>query len=90
MANHSATKKSIRKTIARTEVNKNIKSRVRTFLKNVDQSIIDGDQKIANENLRVAQSEMMKAVSKGVFKLQTASRKISRLNSKIKKLSEAK
>ena len=86
MANHSATKKSIRKTVTRTKNNKNIKSRVRTFIKKVEALIAEGNVEEANASLRVAQSEIMKAVSKGVFKLKTASRKVSRLNAKIKKL----
>lgn len=87
MANHTATKKSIRKTEARTATNRNIKTRVRTFLKKTEQLITDGSKDAANDSLRVAQSEMMKAVSKGVFKLNTASRKISRLSTRIKSLS---
>ena len=89
MANHSATKKSVRKTDKRTDVNRNIKTRVRTFLKNVSKAIASGEQKPANEALRVAQSEIMKAVSKNVFKLNTASRRISRLSAKIKSLKSA-
>jgi small subunit ribosomal protein S20 len=89
MANHTATKKSIRKTDKRTAVNKNIKTRVRTFLKNVDKAIASGEQQPANDALKVAQSEIMKAVSKNVFKLNTASRRISRLSAKIKSLKSA-
>jgi small subunit ribosomal protein S20 len=86
MANHTATKKNIRKTEARTAVNVNVKSRVRTFLKKVEQAITSGEAKAAQEALRVAQSELMSSVSKGVFKLNTASRKISRLSARIKAL----
>ena len=86
MANHSATKKSIRKTITRTAQNKDIKSRVRTYLRKVEEAITAGKQKPANEALRAAQSELMSAVQKGIYKLETASRKISRLNARIKPL----
>jgi small subunit ribosomal protein S20 len=86
MANHTATKKNIRKTETRTAVNKDRRSRVRTFLKKVEQAITGGDQKVAQEALRQAQSEMMSAVGKGIFKMNTASRKVSRLSARIKTL----
>jgi small subunit ribosomal protein S20 len=86
MANHTATKKNIRKTEARTAVNKDRRSRVRTFLKKVEQAITGGEQKAAQEALRLAQSEMMSAVGKGIFKMNTASRRISRLSARIKGL----
>lgn len=89
MANHTATKKSVRKNDKRTAVNKNTKTRVRTFLRKVEEAIAEGKQQPANEALRVAQSEMMTSVSKGVFKLNTASRKISRLSARIKALKSA-
>jgi small subunit ribosomal protein S20 len=86
MANTTATKKSIRKTERRTAVNKNIKNRVRTFIKKTEKLIEEGDKKSANDSLRATQSEMMKAVRKGVFKLNTSSRKISRLSARIKSI----
>jgi len=86
MANHTATKKSIRKTARRTATNRNVKTRVRTFLKKTEKLIEEGNKQNANDSLKVAQSEMMKAVGKGVFKLNTASRKISRLSARIKAL----
>lgn len=84
MANHASTKKSIRKNEVRTAVNKTRKTRVRTFLKKVEEAIVGGDKKVAADALSTAQSEMMKAVNKGVFKKNTASRKISRLSARIK------
>ena len=84
MANHTSTKKSIRQNAKRTLINKNRKSRVRTFLKKVEEAIAGGDKAKSNEALKAAQSEMMKAVNKGVFKKNTASRKISRLSARIK------
>lgn len=89
MANHSATKKSIRKNEKRSEVIGNRRNRVRTFLKKVESAILDGKKEPAQEALKVAQSEMMKAAGKGVFKLNTASRKISRLSAKVKALKSA-
>ncbi len=87
MANHSATKKDIRKTKKRTALNQTRKSRVKTFLKKVEIAIAEGKKDVAKEALRVAQSEMTKSVKHNVFKLNTASRKISRLSSRIKAIS---
>lgn len=84
MANHAATKKSIRKIMRRTEVNRKRRSRIRTFLRKVEDAIKAGGQKEAQDALCRAQSEMMRGVTKHVVKLNTASRKISRLASRIK------
>lgn len=86
MANTSSAKKSIRVIASKTAANRNRRSRVRTFIKRVDAAIEAGDQKLANTSLKAAESELMSAVSKGVFKKESASRKISRLNAQIKKL----
>lgn len=83
MANHSNTKKAIRKTARKTLQNKMRKSRVRTFLKKFETAVTPGD---AYQSLIKAQSEIMRAVSRGVFKMNTASRKISRLTSRYKKM----
>lgn len=84
MANHTATKKSIRQTIRLTERNRSSRSRVKTFLRKVEEAITAKDKAVATEALRKAQSEMMSAVSKKIYKLNTASRKISRLSARIK------
>jgi small subunit ribosomal protein S20 len=84
MANTSATKKDIRKTIRRAAVNKNKRSSIRTFLKKVEEAVAAGNKAAAQEALRIAQSEMMSGVTKNLFKLNTASRKISRLAARVK------
>ncbi|MEM6650773.1 MAG: 30S ribosomal protein S20 [Pseudomonadota bacterium] len=84
MANTSSAKKMVRKIARRTAVNKNRRSRVRTHLRRVEEAIASGNQTDAREALRVAQSELHRAVSKGVFHKKTASRKISRLSNRIK------
>lgn len=90
MANTTSAKIIVRKIAARTEVNRNRRSRVRTFLKKVETAIEASDQKKANEALRKAESELKKAVSGGVYKLNTASRIISRLNKKVKAMGSKK
>lgn len=86
MANTSSAKKATRKIAARTAVNKSRKSRVRTFLRKVEEAITAGDQKLANAALQEAQPELIRAAQKGIFHANLASRKVSRLNSRIKAL----
>ena len=89
MAHHKSAQKRIRQTAKRSLVNRARISRVRTFIKRVETAIESGDQTKAQEALRAAQPEVMRGVSKGVLKLGTASRKISRLSARVKKLSSA-
>ena len=87
MANHRSSKKSIRKTVKRTLVNKMAVSRLRTIVKKLQTLIDSNDQKGAAAIFPEIQSELMKNVSKGTLKKNTASRKISRLSQRIKKIS---
>ena len=80
MASHASAKKRIRQTIVRTARNRHVRTTVRTFIKRARQAIAAGDQKAATEALREAESEIRKAVSKGVFHHKTGSRYVSRLN----------
>ncbi len=84
MANHSSAKKAIRQTIKKTLINKNRASRIKTYLKKVLQEVASGSKESARLALIVAQSEIMKGVTKNIIKLNTASRKISKLSQKIK------
>ncbi len=86
MANHSSAKKAIRQTEKKTFINKNRVSRIRTYLKKVSQAVTSGSKDDASKALIVAQSEIMKGVSNKVIKLNTASRKISRLAQKVKNM----
>lgn len=76
-----------RKIARRTEINKARRSRVRTFLRKVEEAIASGDKKNADDAFRSAQPELHRAVSRGVIKKATASRKLSRLSARIKALS---
>ncbi|MBN9672759.1 30S ribosomal protein S20 [Roseibium aggregatum] len=87
MANTPSAKKAARKIARRTATNQARRSRMRTFLRKVEEAIASGDQSAANEALKVAQPEIMRAASKGVLHANTASRKVSRLNARIKALS---
>ena len=86
MANHKSAKSRIVRNNKRAVINGARRSRVRTFVKKVEAAILAGDKESANAAFKVAESEMMKAVRKGVFKLNTAARKVSRLSQKIKAL----
>jgi small subunit ribosomal protein S20 len=86
MPNTRTAKKAMRQTRRRTEINKARKSRVRTFIRKVEEAIASGDQAAAAEALRIAQPEIMKGARKKVFHKNTASRKISRLHKRIKAL----
>ena len=87
MAHHKSALKRIRQTDTRTERNRARRSRIRTFVKKVELAVTEGDQAKANDALRVAQSELARGVVKGVYNKNTVSRKISRLNARVKALS---
>lgn len=84
MANSPGSKKRARQAISRTAVNKARKSRIRTFIRKVDEAVAGGDQKVAKEALKNAQPEIMRGVTKGIWHKNTASRKISRLSAQVK------
>ena len=86
MANIRSAKKRIRQTARKTVVNRNRIGRVRTFVKNVETAIATGDKDAANATLKAAQPEIMRGVTKGMVHRKTASRKVSRLNARIKAL----
>ncbi len=86
MANTSSAKKATRKIAARTEVNKSRRSRVRTFLRKVEEAITGGVKANAEAALLAAQPELMRAAQKGVMHKSTASRKVSRLALRVNKL----
>lgn len=86
MAHHKSAQKRIRQTETRTAVNRARTSRIRTFLRKVEDAIAAGDQTKANEALRNVQPELMRGVTKGVWKKRTASRKMSRLAARVKAL----
>ena len=76
----------VRKIERRTAVNKARRSRVRTFLRKVEEAIATGDKTAADAAFKAAQPEMHRAVTKGVFHKATVARKLSRLSARIKAL----
>lgn len=84
MANTRSAKKAARQTLRRTEINKSRRSRVRGSVRKVEEAIAAGDQSAAAEALKAAQPEIMRGAQKGIIHKNAASRKISRLSSRIK------
>ena len=84
MANTTSAKKMTRKIAKRTAINRSRRSRMRTFLRKVEEAIAAGDQGAAQAALREAQPEIMRAAQKGIVHKNTASRKVSRLASRIR------
>jgi small subunit ribosomal protein S20 len=89
MANTPGAKKAVRKIARRTEVNQARRSRVRTYLRKFEEAVASGDAAAAKAAFVQAESELMRAVSKGVVHKNTGSRKVSRLAAQLKKLSAA-
>ena len=87
MANTSSAKKATRKLARRTAINKNRRSRVRNYVRKVEEALASGDAAAAQEALKAVQPVLMRAASKGVMHANTASRKVSRLSRRVKTLS---
>ena len=86
MANIKSSKKRILQTRKKTEFNRFIKSRVRTKIKKIFSLIKTKSKDDAKLNFLSFESDISKAMSKGVFKKNTASRLVSRLSKKVKNL----
>ena len=86
MANTKSAKKAARQAVARTEVNKSRRSRMRTAVRKVEEAITAGTAEAAALALRTAEPELMRAARSGVIHKNTASRKVSRLTKAIKGL----
>ena len=86
MANSPQAKKRARQNERRYAVNKARRSRIRTYLRRVEEAISSGDKSAAADALKAAQPELMRGVSKGIFHKNTAARKMSRLNARVKAL----
>lgn len=90
MANTKSAQKAARVTERRTAVNKARRTRMRSSWRSVEEAIAAGDAKMAQEAMKQAESETMRAVGKGVVHKNLASRKVSRLTKRISALSKTK
>jgi len=84
MANSPQAKKRARQNERRYEINKARRSRIRTYLRKVEEAIASGNQDAATAALRQAQPELMRGVTKGILHKNTAARKMSRLSARVK------
>jgi small subunit ribosomal protein S20 len=88
MANTKSAKKATRKIKGRTEVNQGRRSRMRTFVRGVEDAIKSGDKAAAAAALKAAEPMLVRAAQKGVVHKRTASRKVSRLTRRVAKLGQ--
>jgi small subunit ribosomal protein S20 len=86
MANTRSAKKMARKIERRTILNKGRRTRMRTYVRKLNEAVAAGDQAEARTALKTAESEVMKAVSKGVIHKNTGSRTVSRLSARVKSM----
>ena len=86
MAHHLSAKKRIRRNERRAVINGERRGRIRTYVKRVELAIAAGDKAAATEALKAAQPELHRGVRAGVMHKNTASRKMSRLASRVKAL----
>ena len=73
----------VRKIERRTARNRDQKSKMRTFIRRVDEAIASGDKAAAETALRAAQPLIARSGRKGLMHKKTASRKVSRLAKQI-------
>ena len=88
MANTSSAKKAVRKIARRTAVNRSRRSEMRTYVRKVEEAIASGDASQAATALRDAEPLIMKAAQNGIVHKNTASRKVSRLTIRVKRLAQ--
>ncbi|SON58408.1 30S ribosomal protein S20 [Hartmannibacter diazotrophicus] len=84
MANTTSAKKATRKIARRTEINKNRRSRMRTYVRQLEEAIASGDKAAADAAFAACQPELMRAAQNGILHKNTASRKVSRLAARVK------
>jgi len=80
-------KKMVRKIERRTAINKNRRTRMRTYVRKLEEAIASGDQAAAKEAFKAAEPQIMRAVSNGILHKNTGSRKVSRLAARVAKMS---
>ena len=86
MANTSSAKKAARQMVRRTEINKSRRSRLKTTVRKVEEAIASGKQSDALAALKAAEPKLMRSAQKGILDKKAASRKVSRLTARVKKL----
>lgn len=88
MPNIASAKKRVRTASKRTLINHARKTRIRGFVRKVEEAIAKGDKQAALTALKAAEPEIMRGVSKGVTHKNTGARKVSRLTKRVAKLAK--
>ncbi|PYX83297.1 MAG: 30S ribosomal protein S20 [Acidobacteria bacterium] len=88
MANHFSALKRARQTEKRTARNRANRSRLRTALRQLRESLAKGDKQSAEQVFRQTVSALDKAIQKGVLHDNTASRYKSRLSVRLNALAK--
>ena len=88
MANTKSAKKAARRSVKRTEINKNRRGAMRTAVRKVEDAIKAGDPVKAAEALKAAEPKLARTAQKGLVHKNTAARKVSRLTARIRKLAK--
>lgn len=83
MANIKSSIKDIERSEKRRVRNKAVKSKVRTYIRKFNETVVSGNGEEKLEAFKRVQSEIDKAVSKGVLKPNTGARYKSRLAAKL-------
>ncbi len=86
MPNIASAKKRVRTTAKRTKINQSRRTRVRGYVRKVEEALAKGDKKAAEAALKAAEPEIMRGVSKGILHKNTGARKVSRLTKRVSKL----
>lgn len=89
MANTKSAQKMVRKIAKRTAVNKNRRSRMRTFVRKVEEAIASGDKQAAETALQAAEPILARTAQNGIIHKKTAARKTSRLAQRIRQMGAA-
>ena len=88
MANTTSAKKATRRTARQTDVNRSRRSRMRTYVRKVEEAIAAGNAKAAAEALSEAEPVIVRAAQRGIIHKNTAARKVSRLTLRVRALAK--
>lgn len=86
MANTTSARKAARQAVRRAEINKSRESRTKGFVRKVEEALASGDKAAAKAAFAAAEPVLMRSAQKGNIHKKAASRKISRLNARVKAL----
>jgi small subunit ribosomal protein S20 len=84
MARTTSAKKAARKTLRQTEVNKARRSRLKAYVRKVEEALASGDKAAAKSALAEAEPILARTAQKGIIHKKTAARKVSRLAARLK------